>query len=167
MVAETPGRADEIQADMETLGGDVSRCFPQRETLPYEDADPHVEIAAQRVDTLAGLLGGRTAVLVTTARALAERMPVPTARGETFVLGLSGGDTIGLHSLADRLERMGFARTGTVREVGDFALRGGLVDLFPFGYASPVRVELWGDEIESIRFFDAIGSSPSRSSPST
>ncbi|MDH3734649.1 MAG: transcription-repair coupling factor [Gemmatimonadota bacterium] len=156
VVAESPGRADEVHADIEALTDGGARCFPQRETLPYEDADPHVEIAAQRVDALASLLAGRTSIVVTTVRALAERTPVPTAPGESFIMTLARGDAIGLHGLVERLERMGFERSSTVREVGDFALRGGLIDLFPFGHASPVRVELWGDDIESIRLFDAL-----------
>ena len=156
VVAPTPGRADEIHEDLQSLVPGETRCFPQRETLPYEDEDPHVEVAAQRVDALAALLAGRVTTLVTTPRALAERTPVPVGDGESFVLSLSVGDSPGLHPLAERLSRMGFARTGTVREVGDYAVRGGLLDLFPFGHASPVRVELWGDEIESLRFFDAL-----------
>jgi transcription-repair coupling factor (superfamily II helicase) len=156
IVAPTPGRADEIHADVTALLADAARCFPQRETLPYEDADPHVEIAAQRVDALGALLGGRVSVLITTPRALAERTPVPVSAGESFVLALAVGDEPGLQPLAERLERIGFARTGTVREVGDYAVRGGLIDVFPFGHARPVRIELWGDEVESLRLFDAL-----------
>jgi transcription-repair coupling factor (superfamily II helicase) len=156
VVARGPGRADEIYADIQSLSGDGARCFPQRETLPYEDADPHVEISAQRVDALGALLAGRVTILVTTGRALAERTPIPVTTGESFVLTLTTGDSPGLHSLAERLDRMGFSRTGTVREVGDYALRGGLIDVFPFGHSAPVRVELWGDEIESMRSFDAL-----------
>ncbi|MFV1985858.1 MAG: transcription-repair coupling factor [Gemmatimonadota bacterium] len=156
VVAPTPGRADEIHADVQSLSGRGSRCFPQRETLPYEDADPHVEIAAQRVDALGALLAGRVTMLVTTGRALAERTPVPVTPGESFVLTLATGDSPGLHPLAERLDRMGFERTGTVKEVGDYALRGGLIDVFPFGHAAPLRIELWGDQIESIRPFDAL-----------
>ncbi len=156
VVAPTPGLADEVHADVQSLSGSGSRCFPQRETLPYEDADPHIEIAAQRVDALGALLAGRVSILVTTGRALAERTPVPVTAGESFVLELATGDSPGLHALAERLDRMGFGRTGTVTEVGDYALRGGLIDVFPFGHAAPVRIELWGDEIESIRPFDAL-----------
>ncbi|MDX1396701.1 MAG: transcription-repair coupling factor, partial [Gemmatimonadota bacterium] len=141
VVAPGPGRADEIHADLTSLAGEGPRCFPQRETLPYEDADPHVEIAAQRVDALGALLAGRCPILVTTGRALAERMPIPVAAGSSFVLSLTVGDEPGFQDLADRLDRMGFDRTGTVREVGDFAVRGGIVDVFPFGHAAPIRVE--------------------------
>ncbi|MGH7542175.1 MAG: transcription-repair coupling factor [Gemmatimonadota bacterium] len=153
-MAGTPGRADEILDDLRLLAGDGPvRCFPQRESLPYEDADPHVEIGAQRVDALAALLAGRLSVLVTTPRALVERMPLP-APGGSFGLALAAGETVPLARLAARLTRMGFERTRTVQDVGEFAVRGGIVDAFPFGHDAPVRIELWGDEIASLRRFD-------------
>ncbi len=156
IVAESPSRADELHEDLLALCESGIRCYPQRETLPYEDADPHVEIAAQRVDALGALLSGRCQVLVTTSRALAERAPIPVGAGESLVLALSVGDDRPLGELADRLDGMGFARTDTVREVGDFAVRGGLVDVYPFGHSTPLRIELWGDELASLRRFDAL-----------
>ncbi len=156
IVAENPSRADEIYDDAVALGGEGPvRYFPQRETLPYEDADPHLEIGAQRIDALSALLRGRARILVTTARALAERSPVPSIDG-AFGLELALGDEIALGDLVDRLSRMGFERTHTVQEVGEFAGRGGIVDLFPFGHPSAIRVELWGDEVASLRPFDTL-----------
>ncbi len=156
LVADDPGRADALHEDLLELEGEGARCFPQRETLPYEDAEPHVEIAAQRVDALAALLGGRTGILVTTARALAERSPLPSPGGDDFALSLSVGDAPGLGAIVDRLGGMGFERVDAVREVGEYAVRGGLIDVFAFGHAAPARIELWGDDIESIRRFDAL-----------
>jgi transcription-repair coupling factor (superfamily II helicase) len=115
-----------------------------------------VEISAQRVDALQGLLSGRARILVTTPRALIERSPIPVGGGDSLALDVEVGDTCGLSELAERLEQMGFERTDTVREVGDFAVRGGIVDAFPFGHPAPVRIELWGDDVESIRRFDAL-----------
>ena len=155
-MADTPERADALHEDLRTLGGAGVRCYPQRETLPYEDADPHVEIAAQRVDAMSTLLAGRCRILVTTARALAEREPLPLGAGPTLALPIAVGDTHALSALAERLEGMGFSRTHTVSEVGDYAVRGGIVDLFPFGHPAPLRIELWGDEVASLRRFDAL-----------
>ena len=155
-MADTPERADALHEDLRTLGGAGVRCYPQRETLPYEDADPHVEIAAQRVDAMSTLLAGRCRILVTTARALAERDPIPLGAGPTLALPVAIGDTHALSALAERLEGMGFSRTHTVSEVGDYAVRGGIVDLFPFGHPAPLRIELWGDEVASLRRFDAL-----------
>jgi transcription-repair coupling factor (superfamily II helicase) len=156
VVADTPGTAEAVHADLEFLLGTAgARYFPQRETLPYEDADPHVEIAGQRVDALAALLGGRSRLLVTTARGLAERSPIP-ASPEGFFFPLRLGGEVPHSDLTDRLAGMGFERVHTVQELGEFAVRGGIVDLFPFGQELPVRIELWGDEIASLRAFDLL-----------
>ncbi len=156
LVADTPERADALHEDLRTLGAGGARCYPQREALPYEDADPHVEIEAQRVDALGALLGGRCRILATTARALAERAPIPVGPGTSLALTIRRGATHPLADLNRRLEEMGFDRTHTVREVGHHAIRGGIVDLFPFGHPAPLRIELWGDEVESLRRFDAL-----------
>ena len=146
VVAATPGEAEAVHADLEfLLGPSVSRYFPQRETLPYEDTDPHVEITGQRIDALAAMLGGRTRLLVTTARGLVERSPIPS-RAEGFSIQLRVGGETALDQLAERLARSGFDRVHTVQELGEFAVRGGIVDVFPFGSELPVRIELWGDE---------------------
>ena len=156
VVAATPGEAEAVHADLEfLLGPSGSRYFPQRETLPYEDTDPHVEIAGQRIDALAAMLGGRTRLLVTTARGLVERSPIPS-RTEGFSIQLRVGGEAALDQLADRLARSGFDRVHTVQELGEFAVRGGIVDVFPFGSDLPVRIELWGDEVASLRTFDLL-----------
>ncbi|MDE2878053.1 transcription-repair coupling factor [Candidatus Palauibacter soopunensis] len=156
LVADTPERADALYEDLRTLGAAGARCYPQREALPYEDADPHIEIEAQRVDAMGALLGGRCRILTTTARALAERAPIPVGPGTSLALTIRRGAAHPLAELGRRLEEMGFGRTHTVREVGDYAIRGGIVDLFPFGHPAPLRIELWGDEVESVRRFDAL-----------
>ncbi|MDE2943571.1 MAG: transcription-repair coupling factor [Gemmatimonadota bacterium] len=156
LVADTPERADALYEDLRTLGAAGARCYPQREALPYEDADPHIEIEAQRVDAMGALLGGRCRILTTTARALAERAPIPVGPGTSLALTVRRGAAHPLAELGRRLEEMGFGRTHTVREVGDYAIRGGIVDLFPFGHPAPLRIELWGDEVESVRRFDAL-----------
>ena len=156
LVADTPERAEALQEDLRTLGAAGVRCYPQREALPYDDADPHIEIEAQRVDAMGALLGGQCRILTTTSRALAERAPIPVGPGTTLALTIRRGDAHPLAELDHRLDEMGFGRTHTVREVGDYAIRGGIVDLFPFGHPAPLRIELWGDEVESIRRFDAL-----------
>ena len=156
LVADTPERAEALHEDLRTLGAAGARCYPQREALPYEDSDPHIEIEAQRVDAMGTLLGGRCRILTTTARALAERAPIPVGPGASLALTIRRGTEHPLAELGRRLEEMGFGRTHTVREVGDYAIRGGIVDLFPFGHPAPLRIELWGDEVESVRRFDAL-----------
>lgn len=92
LVAPSPTDAEELDADLRSLAGEgVARYFPQRESLPHEDRDPHLEVEGERVDALAALLAGRTRLLITTARALAERTGVP-ARGDSLFLRISEGD---------------------------------------------------------------------------
>jgi transcription-repair coupling factor (superfamily II helicase) len=156
LIADTPSEADAVYDDLRELAGDASvSCFPQRETLPYEDSDPHLEISAQRVEALGRLLAGRTSFLVATARGLIERMPMPTLDGD-FGLRLRVGDEVGLRTLTDRLDEMGFERAPTVQEVGEYAVRGGIIDAYAFGHPTPLRIELWGDEIASLRRFDLL-----------
>ncbi|MCL7927656.1 MAG: transcription-repair coupling factor [marine benthic group bacterium] len=156
LVHDTPSLAESAMADLVTGAGiDDARLLPQRETLPFEFADPHVEITSQRVDAFSALLAGKTRLLVTTARGLVERSPV-AVRGEDFSLFLRQGEKWSRAQLAERLSRMGFTASDSVQELGDFAVRGGIVDLFPFGSDLPIRVELWDDEIASIRSFDLL-----------
>ncbi|MEJ2481868.1 MAG: BatA domain-containing protein, partial [Gemmatimonadota bacterium] len=156
LVLDTPSLAEAALTDLGTGAGiRDARLLPQRETLPFEHADPHVEITSQRVDAFAALLSGRTRLLVTTARGLVERSPV-AVRGEEFSMLLSRGERWTRRQLAERLSQMGFEASDSVRELGDFAVRGGIVDLFPFGRDMPIRIELWDDEIASIRSFDLL-----------
>ncbi|MFQ5690070.1 MAG: transcription-repair coupling factor [Gemmatimonadota bacterium] len=156
LVGQTPNEADADFADLRWLAGDVGAgYFPQRESLPTQERDPHVEISSQRVKVLGDLLGGRARAIVTTARALAERVPLP-ASTERFELRLETGQRIGLGSLKADLQRMGFEAVHTVRELGEFAVRGGIVDVMGFGHERPLRIELWEDEIASLRRFDLL-----------
>jgi transcription-repair coupling factor (superfamily II helicase) len=156
VVAPTPDVAEQAAADLEVILGDnVVSLYPQREALPYEDTEPHVEIGGLRVEALEAILAGRASVLVTTGRAVQELSPA-VAGLDALQLELRAGDEIRPAELAERLEQMGFERVGTVEEVGQFALRGGILDVFGFGSPEPARVEFFGDEIESIRQFDVL-----------
>jgi len=155
LVADTPGDAELLFADLETLGtSHVARYMPQRETLPYEEADPHVEISSRRADAISALLEGDARILVTTSRGLVERSPVSTAGG--FGLTVRVGEGLSRSELAERLDAMGFEATTGVRELGDYVVRGGIIDVFPFGADEPLRIELWDDRIESLRRFDLL-----------
>lgn len=156
IVAGNPEAAEYVHADLEAVLGEGSvSLFPQRESLPYELEEPHVEIGGQRVEALEALLAGRAALLVTTVRALQELSPAVTSL-DALHLEVRVGEEIRPAALAERLESMGFERVGTVEEVGQFALRGGILDVFGFGSPEPARIEFWGDSIESIRHFDVL-----------
>ena len=156
VVAPSPRRAIEIEVDLELLLGEgTSFLFPQREARPYESSEPHLEIGALRVEAVEALLGGRTRLLVTTLRALQERAPIP-AELAGLRISLGVGEEVGFQRLIGDLTERGFERVPLVEEVGQFAVRGGLLDIYSFGTPEPIRVEFLGDEIASLRFFDIL-----------
>ena len=156
VLAPSPPEAEAFEADLHALLGDgAAVLFPQRETLPYEAAEHHLEVSGLRVEALEALFAGRTRVLVTTLRAAQERAEIPTGLAE-LRLTVGRGQAMRLQELADRLDEMGLARTTLVEGVGEYAVRGGIIDLFGFGAPEPSRIEFWGDEIASIRTFDIL-----------
>ncbi|HYK82868.1 MAG TPA: transcription-repair coupling factor [Gemmatimonadales bacterium] len=155
VVAPTPADAERWLGDVQTLGGATAALYPQREALGAEE--PHLEIAGERIETLAGLLSGGIRILVTTARASAERTGVPAALESlrlVLAVGTPGAGAPPLSATAARLERMGYARVPAVTEVAQFSVRGGILDVYGFGMATPARIEWWGDDIASLRRFD-------------
>ncbi|HEX6370773.1 MAG TPA: transcription-repair coupling factor [Longimicrobium sp.] len=156
LVAGGPEDAEQATSDLEALLGEQQVfLYPQRESLPYEEGEPHLEIGGARVEALEALLSGRARLMVTTARAMQELSPAVDGLRD-LRLEIKAGDTLKLPELSARLEDMGFERVATVEEVGQFALRGGIVDVFGFGTPEPARIELLGDEVDSIRFFDIL-----------
>jgi transcription-repair coupling factor (superfamily II helicase) len=157
VIGAGPREAAEVEADLRTLlgEGEVTHLFPQREALPYEESEPHLEIGALRVEAIEALWSGQCRVLVTTSRALQEKTPIPAGLA-SLRLTLSLGDRIELSEMIQTLEARGFDRVPLVEEVGQFAVRGGILDVFSVGSSDPVRIELWGDEIASLRTFDIL-----------
>jgi transcription-repair coupling factor (superfamily II helicase) len=162
VVAPTPDEAESAFDDLVTLlGEEEAALYPQRETLPYEEGEGHVEISGQRVEALEAVLSGRVAVLVTTTRALQERTALP-ASVDALRLELAAGQEIRPVDLAEQLLEMGFEEVSLIEEIGQFARRGGIVDIFGFGADEPARLEFWGDEIESIRHFEILSQRSTR-----
>ena len=156
LLAPSPDRAVAAEADLEALvGPDAVAAYPQRESLPYESDDFHIEIEGRRVEAVEAVFGNRCRVLVTTPRALQERASFPT-RLTHLHLTLRTGAEVGLTALAEQLRERGFHKAPLVEEVGQFAVRGGIVDIFSFGSPDPVRIEFTGDEIVSMRRFDIL-----------
>ncbi|MSR35777.1 MAG: transcription-repair coupling factor [Gemmatimonadetes bacterium] len=156
VVAPDPAAAAAAEADLEVLLGEgASALYPQREALPYESTEPHLEIGGLRVEAVEAMFSGRARLFVTTLRALQERAPVPD-RLARLRITLTVGQKIPFAELVAALEERGFERVALLEEVGQFAVRGGLLDLFSFGSPEPIRVEFWDDEISSIRSFDIL-----------
>ncbi len=151
VVATTPAEAERWLADLGQLTDRRVGLYPQREALGEEEH--HVEIAGERTETIEALLGGRLDLLITTARATAERTAVPAALA-AMRLELRRAEDQALSATVEQLLAMGYERVATVLEVGQFSVRGGIVDLYGFGMSAPTRAEWWGDVIESLRSFD-------------
>jgi transcription-repair coupling factor (superfamily II helicase) len=128
--------------------------FPAPSLTPYQETESSLMVRAQESVALDCVTSGRAMTVVTTPRALFRRLPTPEAFRRA-VLVVRPGEDHPIESLTRHLARYGFKRTDLVYEVGDFAVRGGIVDVFPPGEDAPVRLDLFGDTVESIRWFDA------------
>jgi transcription-repair coupling factor (superfamily II helicase) len=132
--------------------------FPAWDCLPYDRISPNGEITNRRIDTLTRLADGdvnQPFIVLTTVNALVQRVP-PRRLFDGRLLALGKGGKIPLDQLQSFLRNNGYNRTETVREPGEFAIRGGIVDLYPAGAANPVRLDFFGDTLESLRGFDPL-----------
>jgi transcription-repair coupling factor (superfamily II helicase) len=132
--------------------------FPAWDCLPYDRVSPNGEITSRRIDTLTRLAGGAQSgpvFVLTTVNAVVQRVP-PRKLFDGRVLAVGVGGRIGLDRLQSFFRNNGYTRTDTVREPGEFAIRGGIVDLYPAGAAQPVRLDFFGDSVESLRSFDPL-----------
>src|SRR5436309_647334 len=127
--------------------------FPAPSLTPYQETETSLQARAQEAVALDCVASGRAATVVTTPRALFRRLAAPEAFRRA-VLAVKPGEDHAIESLTRHLARYGYKRTDLVYEVGDFAVRGGIVDVFPPGEDAPVRLDLFGDTVESIRWFD-------------
>jgi transcription-repair coupling factor (superfamily II helicase) len=127
--------------------------FPAPSLTPYQETETSLQVRAQESVALDCVTSGRAVTVVTTPRALFRRLPTPEAFARA-VLAVRPGEDHPIESLTRHLLRYGYKRTDLVYEVGDFAVRGGIVDVFPPGEDAPVRLDLFGDTVESIRWFD-------------
>ncbi|MGH8505808.1 MAG: transcription-repair coupling factor, partial [Stenotrophobium sp.] len=127
--------------------------FPHSETLPYDPFSPHQEILSERLAALYRLPGLERGVLLVTADALMQALPPRHwLDGHAFMLKV--GDTLNPQSFRARLIAAGYSSVSEVQTQGEFAVRGALIDLFPMGSRTAYRIDLFDDEIETLRSFD-------------
>jgi transcription-repair coupling factor (superfamily II helicase) len=131
--------------------------FPAWDCLPYDRVSPHAGVVAQRTTTLSRLARvearDRAAVLLATVNAVLQRVPAKNVIAKQ-ALSAAPGNVLGMEGVSRWLELNGFIRASTVREAGEYAVRGGILDLFAPGMDVPVRLDFFGDSLESIRTFD-------------
>ncbi|MFH1689154.1 MAG: transcription-repair coupling factor [Candidatus Eisenbacteria bacterium] len=154
VIAPTFSDAEHTYDDLTTfLGEDSVQLFSEWETLPYERRSPLATITESRLLTLSRLAAGEPVVIVTTPKAVMQTTLSRRLLADV-THKLSIGDTLDPGAFARSLIDLGYKRVRLVEDSGDFSVRGGIVDLLPFGYDDPLRLELDGDRIESIRQFD-------------
>jgi transcription-repair coupling factor (superfamily II helicase) len=151
-----PDAAEAVKEDLESiLGEDEVSYLPDWEVLPYDEFSPHEAIVGTRLRTLASLLDGKRGVVVMPVRAFLRRV-IPPRDLASGLLNIGVGQTIRMQDVISRLVETGYARVPVVEDVGTFAVRGGILDVYPQGFDNPARLEFFGDEVESIRQFDPI-----------
>ena len=131
--------------------------FPSWDCLPYDRVSPNADVSSARMATLAALSSGFEApiVLLTTLNAITQYIPNRAIVSNNSFVAIVGR-TINVKELRAYFSKMGFVQTPTVTEPGDYAIRGGIIDVFPPGESGPVRMDLFGDELESARRFDPV-----------
>jgi transcription-repair coupling factor (superfamily II helicase) len=130
-------------------------AFPAWDCLPYDRASPALSVSARRLAALHRLQTGAAApqLLVTTINAVLQRVLTPFRIRESVRL-LKPGMSLGRESLIALLQRQGYSRTDTVADAGEYAVRGSLFDIFPSGLEAGLRLDFFGDELETLRLFD-------------
>ena len=154
MITDTEAAASGLKDDLLSLGIKAGH-LPARD-YNFTSSDGYSkEYEIMRIDTLSRFFGGDLGVLCASVEAATQyTLPPEVLRDNTFTLG--EGDTLDTEELIARLINSGYKRSDICEGAGQFSVRGGIVDIFSTGYDMPVRIELWGDEIDSISFFDTV-----------
>lgn len=129
------------------------RLFPDRETLPYDSFSPHQDLISQRLETLSQITQADHSVIIVPVSTLMMRLP-PKSFLSANVFVLKKGDKYQLQDVRQHLTDTGYHLVEQVYEHGEFAIRGSILDIFPTGVNMPLRIELFDDEVETIRHFD-------------
>lgn len=158
VVTATGREADDLTVELKAVLGDAVTLFPSWETLPHERLSPGVETVGARMMVLRRLarpddehLGLPLRVVVTTARSLLQ--PMVADLGEIEPVTLTVGAESDFDTTIARLVELAYTRVDMVAKRGEFAVRGGILDIFPPTAEHPVRVEFWGDEVSEMRMF--------------
>ncbi len=152
-----PGDAalGDFEAALRLFHADPARVsmYPSPSLSPYQDVDPSLGVARGEVQALGMLIDSSSDLLIIPVRALFSRLPRP----ESFrkrILHFAANEEIDVREILQTLTDNGFVRTDLVGEAGEFAFRGGILDIFPPNTSKPMRIELFGDTIDSLRWFE-------------
>ena len=147
--------AEAVAADLATLLPDHPvHHFPEYEILPYDTRSPYKGITGHQVEVLHRILQGEPCVVVTSAKGFKWKVQ-PAEEILDYTLSFQKGQEVDFEEAVERFGEMGYYSVPRVESPGDFARKGGILDIFSVSYENPVRIEFFGDEVDSIRFFDA------------
>ncbi|MEL6379876.1 MAG: transcription-repair coupling factor [Pseudomonadota bacterium] len=158
-VARDAARANAMREALQFFAPDIPTLdYPAWDCLPYDRVSPSSAVSSQRMATLAMMSAHKQndgpLIIVTAINAILQRTP-PRDVIASAAFGAKPGSDVDMDSLMGYLAANGYTRASTVREPGEFAVRGGLMDIFPPGADEPIRLDFFGDSLESIRAFDA------------
>ncbi|AGP31258.1 transcription-repair coupling factor [Corynebacterium terpenotabidum] len=151
VITATGRQAEDLTAELTAMLGDTVALFPAWETLPHERLSPGIETVSQRMQVLHRLTRDELRVVVAPTRAAVQ--PVMDGLGDTVPVRLAEGAELDFGEVQERLVELGYTHSDVVGRRGEFATRGGILDVFPGTGEMPVRVDFWGDEISELRVF--------------
>ena len=152
VIAPSTRIADELADEIRSYLGDVVSNFPAWETLPHERLSPKSDTVTTRIKALHQINSKKPPkIVITSIRGALQ--PIVSDILEEELIKVSSNKTISMAELTKRLSYFGFTRTDLVEKRGDFAVRGGILDLFPSDHEHPIRIDFFGDEIEDIQYF--------------
>jgi transcription-repair coupling factor (superfamily II helicase) len=157
LIAEDNLASNQLQAELQFFLAPQNTqeilLFPDWETLPYDSFSPHQDIISERLNTLSRIQQISEAIVITSASTLMHKLPPPQFINQ-FALMLNKGQKLDINAFRNQLQQAGYFCVNKVLEHGEYALRGSIIDVYPMGSLVPFRIELFDDEIESLREFD-------------
>ena len=159
-IVETDAQIMRLKDGFNSMAPDVNvLLFPAWDTIPYDRVSPHADIEGTRLDTLSYLANNekeaKPLIVLASVSSFLQRVPPPSFfKGQLFSIKV--GENFDWATAQVFLTKNGYIRTEQVMEAGEYALRGGIVDIYPAGYEQPLRMDLFGDELESLRTFDPV-----------
>ena len=141
--------------DMQFFEDEEITIFPKREIVYYDIDTMNKDTSMQRLNVYAKLYNSQKGIILTTIEALMQKT-MPKSKLFSQVIQLEVGKEISLDTIKEQLTNIGYERSDMVEGRGQFSVRGGIIDVFPLTTKDPIRIEFWGDEVDSIRYFDVI-----------
>ena len=154
-IAKDIAHYDEIRKALNFFNSSLEILeFSSWEVLAFDHFSPHPDIVSSRLKTLARLSTLKSGIVITTLETVSQRL-CPTDYIDKYSLNLIKGQTLEIETFITKLIKIGYRRVATVMEQGEFSIKGALIDLYPMGTKLPYRIDLFDNEIDSIRTFDA------------